>query len=418
MEITSQQVGDFMEVKATGRLDGYWADHLSRALEDHMRGGSDRIRVNLSEVTYISSMGIRVLVLYYRNLQAIEGTFEVAEPSAPVKKVLDMVGLGDRLTPTTKPAVRPAEQVDATRKLERDNATFDVFELSGAPTVLNCRTIGDPTLLADCRFGETDCRPVLFPESSMALGLGAFGGGFEECRERFGEFLSVGGASAYQPTDGSNVPDYLLSEGTFVPELQVLYGAVCEGSMSSLARFEVKPESRAVGLTELAAACLDIADADQAGVVIVAESAGLAGATLKKPPVGEAAEGALFEHPGIRDWLSFTTERAYARSLVLAVGVVSRSENGGLQDLVRPLRPKQPTSGHFHAAAFSYRPLQRGRIDLVKTVRSLFADETLEGLLHLIGDDRQTSGVAESEFVRGACWVGPIREVTTERGTA
>lgn len=188
--------------------------------------------------------------------------------------------------------------------------------------------------------------------------------------------------------------------------------------MSSLARFEVKPESRAVGLTEVSAACLDIVGADQAGVVIVAESAGLAGATLKKPPLRGTTEGAPFEHPEIREWLSFTTERAYARSLVLAVGVVSRSENGGLRDLLRPLRPNQPIRGHFHAAAFSYRPLQRGRIDLPKTVRSLFKDETLEGLLHLIGDDRPTSGVRESEFVRGACWIGPIREVVADRGTA
>ena len=43
-----------------------------------------------------------------------------------------------------------------------------------------------------------------------------------------------------------------------------------------------------------------------------------------------------------------------------------------------------------------------------KTVRSLFEDESLLGLLHLIGDDRESSGVSESEFVRGACWIGPI----------
>jgi anti-anti-sigma factor len=418
MEITSQQVGDFMELRANGRLDGYWADHLSRALEDHMRSGSDRIRVNLSEVTYISSMGIRVLVLFYRKLQAIEGAFEVSEPSKPVKKVLEMVGLIERLSPKTPAAARPAEDVDATRRLERDNATFDVFALATAPAPLKCRTVGDPTLLAGCRFGEAHCRSLLFPESSMALGLGALGGGFEECRERFGEFLAVAGAAAYQPTDGSNVPDYLLAEGASVPELQVLYGAVCEGPLSWLVRFEVKPESRAVGLTELSDACLELAGTDQAAVVIVAESAGLAGATLKKPPLGGTGGGVPFEHPEIREWLSFTTERAYARSLALAVGVVSRSGDGPLRDLVRPLRPNQPIQGHFHAAAFTYRPLQRGRIELRKTVKSLFEDETLEGLLHLIGDDRQTSGVAESEFVRGACWVGPIHEIVTEGETA
>jgi len=45
----------------------------------------------------------------------------------------------------------------------------------------------------------------------------------------------------------------------------------------------------------------------------------------------------------------------------------------------------------------------------------LFEAETLLGLLHLIVDDRATVGVAESEFVLGACWIGPIVEVTSEK---
>jgi anti-anti-sigma factor len=414
MDITSRKDGDFLELTAKGRLDGYWADHLSRALEDHMRRGSDRIRLNLSGITYISSMGIRVLVLFYRKLQAIEGTLVVSEPSESVRKTLQMVGLADRLMPGTPAAARPAEQVESARVIDRENATLEVFDLGAGSARMTCRAVGQPALLDGCRFSQADCRPLAFPESSIAVGLGAFGGGFEECRERFGEFFSVAGASAYQPTDGSNVPDVLLAEGDFVPELQVLYGIVCDGPMSALARFEVKPESRAVGLTELADACLEAANADRAAMVIVAESAGLAGATLRKPPVNGASGDAPFGHPEIRDWLSFTAERAYVRSLALVVGVVARGEQDGLRDWVRPLRQGQAIVGHFHAAAFSYRPLQRGMIDLTKTVKSLFEGETVQGLLHLIGDDRGSSGVAESEFVRGACWIAPIGEVTAE----
>jgi len=416
MDITSRQVGDFLELNAKGRLDGYWADHLSRALEDHMRKGSDRIRLNLSEITYMSSMGIRVLVSFYRRLQAIEGTLIVTEPSEPVRKVLQMVGLAEHLMPSAPAPARPTEQLESGRVVDRDNATLELFDLGAGAARMTCRAVGQPALLDGCRFTEANCRSLAFPESSIALGLGAFGGGFEECRERFGEFFSVAGASAYQPTDGSNVPDVLLAEGDFVPELQVLYGIVCDGPMSVLARFEVKAASPAVGLTELVDGCLEGANAERAAVVIVAESAGLAGATLRKPPVNEASSDAPFGHPEIRDWLSFTAERAYARSLALVVGVVARNQEDALRDWVRPLRPGDTIMGHFHAAAFSYRPLQRGLIDLTKTVKSLFAGETVQGLLHLIGDDRRSSGVSESEFVRGACWIAPIDELTMERG--
>ncbi|MEP6962662.1 MAG: anti-sigma factor antagonist, partial [Acidobacteriota bacterium] len=264
-------------------------------------------------------------------------------------------------------------------------------------------------LLQGCRFGPEDCRAVTPADAFLGIGLGAFGQGFAECRDRFGEFLAVAGAAAYQPTDGSNVPDFLLTQGAFVPELQVLYGAVCEGSPSVLARFESKAEAGSVGLAEIAEMALAISGADQVGLVCVAESAGLVGASLRQSPVGGSNGADLFGHPGIRKWLSFTTERAYPRALAVVAGIASRKPSGPLGAMLRPLGGTGGLSGHFHAAAFSYRPLQRGVVDLKNTVRGLFDKETLQGILHLIGDDREATGVSESEFVRGACWIGPLR---------
>jgi hypothetical protein len=43
-------------------------------------------------------------------------------------------------------------------------------------------------------------------------------------------------------------------------------------------------------------------------------------------------------------------------------------------------------------------------------VTTLFQDEELQGVLHLLPDDRGAGG-RESEFVRGACWIGPVGEV-------
>lgn len=402
----------FIELQAKGRLDGYWADHLSKALDDVMRQGDHRIQLNLSEVDYISSLGIRVLVQYYQKLSAINGSFSVTEPSPNVRKVIKMVGLEATLmppAPVSGPAVTTAE---TSRHIDRQNAGFDVYELGIAGRAgMKCRIVGDSSLLNGCRFSETDSRSVQFPEFLSAVGLGAFGNSFQECSGRFGEFLAVAGAAAYQPTDGSNVPDYLLSAGTFVPELQVLYGAVCEGEFSRLIRFEAKPESQAVGLSEIVETALEVATTDHAWMICAAESAGLVGASLRRPPVNGASSGAPFEHPEVRKWLSFTTERAYPRSLVLTVGIASRSSTDGLGKFLRPLRREAFPAGHFHAAAFSYRPLQRGLIGLTKTVQSLFQTEDLLGLLHLIGDDREAVGVSESEFVRGACWIGPITEI-------
>jgi hypothetical protein len=84
-----------------------------------------------------------------------------------------------------------------------------------------------------------------------------------------------------------------------------------------------------------------------------------------------------------------------------------------LQPLLRPLsRAGTGISGHFHAAAFPYRTIQKGRLDLDATVGVLFENQGPKGLLHLLWDAREATGAGESRFVRGACWVGPIREVS------
>jgi len=70
--------------------------------------------------------------------------------------------------------------------------------------------------------------------------------------------------------------------------------------------------------------------------------------------------------------------------------------------------------GHFHAAALSYRPLMKGTIDLNATVTTLFETQTLQGVLHLLTDDRLASGPQQSEFVRGACWIGTASEIECE----
>jgi hypothetical protein len=256
---------------------------------------------------------------------------------------------------------------------------------------------------------------VRFPVSTLGVGVGAFGSGFDDCRSRFGEFLAVAGAAVYLPTDGTNVPDVVVATGDLVPEVQALYALVCEGSFSKLARFEAKPDD-AVSLSELADECLSIAAGDSAAVVIVAETAGLMGAALRRSPAG-AGGAAPFDFPQIREWLSFTPERAFPRSLAVVVGVATRADVPALHAFVRPLASSPSPAGHFHAAAFTYRALAKGPIDLEPTVASLFAGETLLGLLHLLGDDRPAAGAGQSEFVRGACWIAPIADVIVEPGS-
>ena len=135
------------------------------------------------------------------------------------------------------------------------------------------------------------------------------------------------------------------------------------------------------------------------------------GASLQQSLSGStAAEPAqdLFAFPEVRDWLSFTAEPAFANSTCLVVGFAAGKSRGPGLRLLKPMVPSGELCGHFHAAAFPYRPLRKGKVDLVETIRPLFETEQVLGVLHLLNDWRELSGAGESRFLRGACWCAPV----------
>jgi anti-anti-sigma factor len=410
MEILTQQLGDALEVKVKGRLDNYWTEHLQRSLEDVIREGAHSIRLNLSEISFLSSAGVGLLVKFHTQLRGMGGSFVITSPSERVKQVLDLCRLSTILLADRSPAAPPVHKTEV-RRFSSPAGSFEVIECTPEKALVLQR-IGDPGLLKGCRFGPEDCRTVTFPPATFGLGLGAFGNGFEDAQTRFGEFLAVDGSAAYLPTDGTNVPDFMVSSGELMPEINVLYGLRYEGGFTHLMRFETAGAENPITLAGLVRTALEVSGAQAIGMVMVAESAGLVGAALRRSPA--AATGvsdAPFKYPEVRSWLSFSTERLYSRSLALISGVGTSSECAPLGSMLRPLGAEAWPLGHFHAAAFSYRPLKKGNIDLKATVTTLFETETLQGVLHLLSDDREAAGPQQSEFVRGACWIGAASEI-------
>jgi len=463
MEIVREQSGSVLELRLNGRLDAYWADHLGAALDEALRAGADDIRLDMAEVAYMSSVGIRVLLRFYKETRRLQGALRVRNPSAAVRSVLELAGLQVLLfdVEAPVPAAEPAPSAAAaSRRLDHGGVALEVFDLAGA-RAFDAEIIGDADLAVAAAAAK--CHALRAGDDVIALGTGAFGRDFEDCRARFGELVAAGGAAAFLPTDGSNAPDSLVATGAFVPELLLLNGIACRGRFAQMARFDARAElagagaarplpelpppggggrsaaaeadrqggSGVVALSALVDACLAQARCDAAALVVLAESAGLMGAALRRSPVSSSgaraaaaarsapAPGAApvprpaldFTLPEVRQWLSFTPERAHGRGLALIVGVAARGAlDPTLAPFLRPLAAGGP-AGHFHAAAFTYQPLRRGALELAPTLATLFESAALEGVLHLIHDDRPIVGGGESELVRGACWVGPIAGV-------
>jgi len=416
MEIIREQRTDEIVLKVSGRLDGYWANHLAEAIHDVMREGVHHLRLNLSQTVYVSSGGIRVLVEAYKEFVGVGGTFAVVFPSPGVKQVIDLAGLGPLLygVATGETAAQVQEKVE---RIETEGSVFETYNYEPSAT-LACRLAGRPGLLPQADFTERDCEVLTLPKDVFGLGLGALGEGFAACRERFGEFLAVGGNAACQPTDGTNYPDYLAASGTLLPKVTALYSITCRGGFRKLLRFECPPSGVPLPLSAVLAQAQRHFPGTSLGMALITESAGLLGASLKRPPV--AADGwaqRVFEHPEIRRWLSFSPERAFTRSVALIAGVVSDDPPPLLAPLLRPIAPGGKVKGHFHAAAFGYHPLPKGHIELHGAIGRLFDTGGLQGIIHLLADNRPAGGGGESVLLRGACWFSPIDRFISQEGT-
>jgi anti-anti-sigma factor len=409
MEIHVERVGSVTELRAVGRLDAYWADHLTRSLEELIRAGQHQVVLRMEGIEFISSIGLRVLVSAYKNFRAVAGTFGVAGPTETVERVLRMAGLGMLLAPAVASAAPAAPEAGPHIRV-LSGLRIENHPLPG--TGMSCSQFGDSTGLRGGGFAEQGHSLQIGPDL-VSVGLGAFGADFEQCRPRFGEYLALAGAAAYQPGDGSNACDALLSSGDYQPEVLALYGLACRGAFSHLLRFEPDDgqDEDAVGaLGDLAALALEIAQAPAACLVIIGESAGLIGASLRRSPATCAPGQDPLSFPDVRTWLSMTSEPVHAGASVVACGVIARpgALPQAVADLLRPVGPTSAVEGHLHAAVFRYRPLQRGLLDLNKTLQPLFDQASPEAVMHLLTDDRDPDRAMETRIIRGACWVAPI----------
>jgi anti-anti-sigma factor len=420
MEIETTRDGGFVELRVRGMLDSTWAHHLSSAVDDVVRAGAHRVLVDLAGVTYLSSAGISALLDIQKKIAAVQGIFGACNPSPQVRQVLKLTGLERHLLRDDADAVRQVMHSRVMtiqpqfRCLPRSGVNFEVYDLD-AEAPLECRVAGRPELLHAGGFPAAECRSLEFDYDTFGLGLGAFGQNFADCQDRFGEFLAVAGAAAQSPPGTGTAPDYQVARGDFLPAVQTLYGLQCRGKFGKLLRFTPPEGAQRVALSTLAGECLSLNESPAAGIVLIAESAGLLGAALKRAPVEKNGARDVFRHPGVRDWLTFAPEHVHARSLALIAGIAVRSPAdvalAELAPFVRPMNPAGDLLGHFHAAVFSYRPVKKRSIDLRQTVATLFESEDLQAVLHLLGDFRPINGAGESEFTGGAAWVGQIASV-------
>jgi anti-anti-sigma factor len=94
MEIQTTKDKDVLVVKVKGRIDAVTAPEFEKRLADLMAAGEKTILLNFAGLDYISSAGLRSILITAKQLKAKEGKLLFAELQSAVKDVFKISGFG------------------------------------------------------------------------------------------------------------------------------------------------------------------------------------------------------------------------------------------------------------------------------------------------------------------------------------
>jgi anti-sigma B factor antagonist len=98
LEISVRRDGRYAVVSLRGELDLAGESALRERLRTACEESDGHVVLDLSEMTFIDSTGLSILVEYHAKTQAAGGRLILLAPRPAVVRIFDVTGLGERLT--------------------------------------------------------------------------------------------------------------------------------------------------------------------------------------------------------------------------------------------------------------------------------------------------------------------------------
>lgn len=92
LTVTSRENAGITFVTMRGSLSATTAEQGNKDLKKIVDAGAKKVVLNLADVDYISSGGIRVLILMCKELNAVQGAMKISSAKGMVKEALEASG--------------------------------------------------------------------------------------------------------------------------------------------------------------------------------------------------------------------------------------------------------------------------------------------------------------------------------------
>jgi anti-sigma B factor antagonist len=98
MDISEDRKADAVILALSGKLDATTAKTFEDRILGVINGGTQRLVVDLSQLDYVSSSGLRVFILAAKRLQTVDGKIVLCSMKDHVRQVFDLAGFSSMLS--------------------------------------------------------------------------------------------------------------------------------------------------------------------------------------------------------------------------------------------------------------------------------------------------------------------------------
>lgn len=340
--IDLQHEGEQHILHLTGRIDTLGARELDEFIRQLPQQPQLMLILDLGQVSFLSSAGIRILIKYYKQCRETKGDFTLLHVPPQATGVLKMVGL---------------EQLILNGDQEAENS---ILEYEYQNLRFRYHILHRETARLICSQQPADGPFALHPYD-LLIGKS----------QKHEEFIAVNNTLLSEETPGPFVPLYYLG---------------MHGLPSHYIEFETK-ENQSTAFSELITHLLQLCEAECAGIILFTQSTGITGITLQS------------EQPQL------TRYPAYSGYATLIAGIAHLNNDPLLNSYTRTLGIPDSLSGHFHATVYSGQPAFSKETDFPKAFQQFTENLRTVKTFHLINDNRIPTGNGENRFSRGCAWI-------------
>ncbi len=322
MTVEQTRVSDGVVLSLDGRFDAHGANEVQRVIDAATIRSGETLRLDFSKVPYLSSAGLRILLLSQKRCDR-EGARFVLRSLQPY--CLEVLRIGGLLG-----SFAIEHGVEETRELSTGIGSFRPragHDAAGAIEVL-----GHIEDVLASRITAAHVKSKPFSAKEFSLGLGAMGPSTEDVLPRLGEMMTIGCTMVWLPTDGYDTPDFLVPQAdSDVVTIRTGFNAAIAGLFNEFFEFRsAGPEG--ADLAEIYRALFDLARTrrkDFRGCLALAMRADVSamfGAGVLKSPIADFApeNGEWITHESnFAKWFEFdqTSRHGALTGLICGVGL-------------------------------------------------------------------------------------------------